>query len=116
MSRRRSASISRGAGGDYALIQFHPSYTYEDFFEGYRPEQIDGGSLSFLLRAGPLKELAERARKTPNVPHLLVIDEINRGNIAKIFGELYFLLEYRKRSARLQYSPTTNSRSPRTST
>ncbi len=94
------------AGGVWELVQFHPSYTYEDFFEGYRPRQDgDGDALRFKLVSGPLKMLAQSASERPNVPHLLVIDEINRGNIPKVFGELYFLLEYRERSVRLQYSP-----------
>jgi hypothetical protein len=91
-------------GGSFRLVQFHPSYTYEDFFEGYRPRHADGGALSFDLVPGALREIAEQARMDPAHPHLLVIDEINRGNIAKIFGELYFLLEYRDAHIQLQYS------------
>ena len=91
-------------GGKSRLVQFHPSYTYEDFFEGYRPKQQDSGALSFDLVPGALRELAQDAEQSPRVPHVLIIDEINRGNIAKIFGELYFLLEYRDESIRLQYS------------
>jgi 5-methylcytosine-specific restriction enzyme B len=94
------------AGGTWRLVQFHPAYGYEDFFEGYRPlQQEEGGALAFRLRHGPLREIVDRARASPNEPHLLVIDEINRGNLPKIFGELYFLLEYRDRAVRLQYSP-----------
>jgi MoxR-like ATPase len=94
------------AGGTWRLVQFHPAYSYEDFFEGYRPLQHEeGGALQFRLRHGPLREMADMARKAPDVPYLLVIDEINRGNLPKIFGELYFLLEYRDREVRLQYSP-----------
>lgn len=91
-------------GGTSRLVQFHPSYTYEDFFEGFRPEATDDGSLRFKLVPGALRDIARAARDQPDVPHLLIVDEINRGNIAKVFGELYFLLEYRNYEIRLQYS------------
>jgi MoxR-like ATPase len=99
-------------GGSSRLVQFHPSYTYEDFFEGYRPRHHAGGALSFDLVPGALREIASDAENNPGVPHLLIIDEINRGNIAKIFGELYFLLEYRDESIRLQYSRDEEFRLP----
>ena len=86
------------------LVQFHPSYSYEDFVEGYRPTLYDNGQPGFKLQDGPLLRAADRARQESSAKHYLVIDEINRGNLAKVFGELYFLLEYRDEKINLQYS------------
>ncbi|MFJ9714468.1 DUF4357 domain-containing protein [Streptomyces sp. NPDC101213] len=89
------------------IVQFHPSYAYEDFFEGFRPvADPETREVAFRLTAGPLRELADLASREGNghVPYFLIIDEINRANLAKVFGELYFLLEYRKKSVRLTYS------------
>ena len=91
--------------GAVKLVQFHPSYTYEDFFEGFRPEPGGSGTLTFTLRAGPFRDFAEVAGANPTTAYILIIDEINRANLAKVFGELYFLLEYRDESISLQYSP-----------
>jgi 5-methylcytosine-specific restriction protein B len=83
------------------LVQFHPSYAYEDFVEGLRP-RVDGDG--FHLERGPLRRLADSARHDPENTYVLIVDELNRGNVAKVFGELYFLLEYRKETADLLYS------------
>ncbi len=90
--------------GSVKLVQFHPSYTYEDFFEGFRPKPGGDGTLTFELRAGPFRNFAEAAKANPSTPYILIIDEINRANLAKVFGELYFLLEYRDQPVGLQYS------------
>ncbi len=92
-----------GAEGSTNLVQFHPSYAYEDFVEGFRPADQNGRP-GFQLREGPLKRIANKACAQSGATHVLVIDEINRGNVARVFGELYFLLEYRDRQMSLQYS------------
>lgn len=88
------------AGENVRLVQFHPAYSYEDFFEGYRPE-VGGG---FKLKPGPLRKVVSQALENPHEAHVLIIDEINRGNLAKVFGELYFLLEYRDQNVELLYA------------
>ena len=90
-------------GGDFKIVQFHPSYSYEDFVEGYRPT-LSGNQAGFELRDGPLKEIADEANKKSEATFILVIDEINRTNVSKVMGELYFLLEYRGEPAELLYS------------
>ncbi len=85
-------------------VQFHPSYSYEDFIEGIRPQTTDNGTLSYEVRPGIFKNLCKTAAHDPDHPYVLIIDEINRGQLPRIFGELLYLLEYRNEYVRLQYS------------
>lgn len=75
-------------------VQFHQSYAYEDFVQGYRPDGRGG----FRLKNGPFYEFCLLAQRRPQQAFVFLIDEINRGNLSKIFGELLLLLEADKRS------------------
>lgn len=96
----RLAQFLAGSKERIDLVQFHAAYAYEDFVEGFRPANSSG----FELKDGPLKRIAGKAKSAPDQTHVLIIDEINRANMARVFGELYFLLEYRDKDINLQYS------------
>lgn len=83
-------------------IQFHQSYGYEDFIQGIRPETNGKGQLEYHVQPGLFKAFCDEARKHTD-PFVVIIDEINRGNISRIFGELLFLLEYRDKEIPLPY-------------
>ncbi len=88
------------------VVQFHASYSYEDFIEGLRPEPVgDGGQLTYTVRPGLFQQFCTRARHAPDETFVMVIDEMNRGDLGAIFGELLLLLEYRgDTSVALPYS------------
>lgn len=89
--------LQEPSSGFVRVVTFHPGYGYEDFIEGYRPHTIDE-SMHFELRDGIFKRLCADAAAQPSQKYFLVIDEINRGDIPRIFGELLTLLEKDKRS------------------
>lgn len=108
---RRLAWLELGAtdARRVELVQFHPSYSYEDFVQGFRPD----GTGAFQLQDGILVDFCHRAAQNPEQPYFLLIDELNRGNVARIFGELLLLLEADKRgpahAVRLPYAPSGSS-------
>ncbi|MFC1881354.1 AAA family ATPase [Thermodesulfobacteriota bacterium] len=83
----------------YEFVTFHQAYSYEDFVEGIRPVQDDDtGELTYQVVPGVFRRIAQKAKSDPAQRYAILIDEINRGNIAKIFGELITLIEADKRA------------------
>jgi len=91
----KNKTISR-----YEFVTFHQAYSYEDFVEGIRPElDKESGELSYSPQDGVFRRICQRAEADPEHRYAIFIDEINRGNVAKIFGELITLIETDKRTS-----------------
>ncbi len=92
------------------IVQFHQSYSYEDFIQGIRPD----GNGGFKLKAGIFYNFCRRAQRDPERDYFFIIDEINRGNLSRIFGEIMMLIEPDKRGAEfaipLTYSENEDER------
>jgi len=86
----------------FKLIQFHPSYSYEDFVRGIIAENTDG-NISYVTKDKILAEFAKKALKDKDTPYVLIIDEINRANLSSVLGELIYALEYRGEAVQSMY-------------
>lgn len=89
----------------YVFTTFHQSYSYEDFIEGLKPQINEDGSLSYAIVKGVFREIVDLALNNPEKPYAIFIDEINRGNVASIFGELITLIEEDKRIGKENFIP-----------
>ena len=107
MARSLARLLTGGRDEAIRLVQFHPAYSYEEFVEGVKVRSVESGGrhdLTYPVEDGLLCAFAAEAALRPSEPHVLIIDEINRGNLPRIFGELLYLLEYREQAVGLPYS------------
>ncbi|MDY0290214.1 MAG: AAA family ATPase [Sphaerochaeta sp.] len=100
MAEHLARHLVGGGNGFYELVQFHPAYAYEDFVQGIRPEVDGDGTPVFALKPGRFVSFCTKASRTQDTC-VLIIDEINRANLARVFGELMYLLEYRDKKVHL---------------
>lgn len=107
LALRLATCISEGDETRQEIVQFHPAYSYEDFIEGIRPRAVEGPggvtSVDYPLVRGSFASFCDRARRDPYNAHVFVVDEINRAQVAAVFGELMLALEYRGREVQLAH-------------
>jgi DNA polymerase III delta prime subunit len=95
------------------LVQFHPSYTYEDFVRGIVTEIDGNGRLEYKVKDKVFADFARRAQDDPDRIHVVIIDEINRANLPAVLGELIYALEYRGKPVESMYSLKTKNQENR---
>lgn len=104
VAERLATFLTEGMPLRTRTVQFHPSYGYEEFIEGLRPEVDDADRLTFKVKGGVIREMAAPIDPSSGHHHVLVIDEMNRANLPRVFGELMYLFEYRDKPIDLQYT------------
>ncbi|MFW2176388.1 MULTISPECIES: McrB family protein [unclassified Moraxella] len=82
----------------FSLVSFHQAYGYEEFVEGIRPKINDNGQMTYSVEQGAFLKLCQQAQQNPNHRYAMLIDEINRANVSRVFGELMSLIEPSKRA------------------
>jgi len=105
--------VARALDDDHIeVVQFHPSYAYEDFMEGIRPRIGDtGGTIRYDIQPGVFRRIADKAEGDPESVFVLIIDELNRANLPRVLGEVLYCIEYRGKDGEIQlpYSGETFS-------